>query len=95
MEIHSEAGHLYKNIKQNYLELRILHLNPNSDLRQTTPFNLGPAMCILLGLKLVKLSILPTMSIHFVYGRLGELRLGYLGLKWLNGQSFITHTSPI
>ena len=35
---------------------------------------------LLFGLKLVKLSILPTLFIHFVQGRLGELRSVYLGL---------------
>ena len=38
---------------------------------------------LLLGLKFVKLSILPSLFIHFVEGRLGELRSGYLGLKGL------------
>ena len=38
---------------------------------------------LLLGLKFVKLSILPTMFIHFVQGRLGELRSGYLVLEGL------------
>ena len=32
---------------------------------------------LLLGLKFVKLSILPTLFIHFVQGRLRELRSGY------------------
>ena len=38
---------------------------------------------LLLGLKFVQLPILPTMFIHFVQGRLGELRSGYLGFKRL------------
>ena len=38
---------------------------------------------LLFGLKFVKLSILPTLFTHFVQGRLGELRSGYLGLKEL------------
>ena len=36
---------------------------------------------LLLGLKFAKLPILPTLFIHFVQGRLRELRSGYLGLK--------------
>ena len=36
---------------------------------------------LLFGLKFVKLSVLPTIFIHFVWGRLGELRSGYWGLK--------------
>ena len=35
---------------------------------------------LLLGLKFVQLPILPTLFIHFVQGRLEELRSGYLGL---------------
>ena len=42
---------------------------------------------LLLGLKFVKLPILPTLFIHFGQGRLGELRSGYLGLK---GQALYT-----
>ena len=38
---------------------------------------------LLLGLKFVKLPILPTLFMHFVQGRLGELRSRYLGLKGL------------
>ena len=38
---------------------------------------------LLLGLKFVKLSILPTMFVHFVHGRLGELRSGSLVLEGL------------
>ena len=34
-----------------------------------------------LGFKLVRLSILLTLLIHFIQGRLGELRSRYLGLK--------------
>ena len=36
---------------------------------------------LLFGLKFVKLSILPTLFIHFVEHRLGELRSRYLGIK--------------
>ena len=36
---------------------------------------------LLLGLKVVLLPILPTLFIHFLQGRLGELRSGYLGIK--------------
>ena len=38
---------------------------------------------LLFGLKFVKLSILPTLFIHFVQHRLGELRSRYLGIKGL------------
>ena len=36
---------------------------------------------LMLGLKFVQLLILPTLFIHFVQGRLGELKFRYLGLK--------------
>ena len=36
---------------------------------------------LLFGLKFVKLSILPTLFIHFVWHRLGELRSDTWGLK--------------
>ena len=36
---------------------------------------------LLFGLKLVKLSILPMLFIKFVWGRLGELRSRFKGLK--------------
>ena len=36
---------------------------------------------LVLGLKFVKLSILPTLLIHFVERRLGELRSRYLEIK--------------
>ena len=39
---------------------------------------------LLFGLKFVKLSILPTLFIHFVWHSLGELRSRYLGIKRLN-----------
>ena len=38
---------------------------------------------LLFGLKFVKLSILPTLFIHFVWHRLGELRSRYLRIKGL------------
>ena len=57
---------------------------PNSDQRQTSPVMLGAVMgqCsmekssgdLLLGLKLLKLEILSTSFIDFLYGTLGELR---------------------
>ena len=46
---------------------------------------------VLLGLKLVKLSILPTLFIHFVKHGLGELSSRYLGIKGLNSICYI-HT---
>ena len=64
-------------------------LTLSSDQRQTSPFNLWPFVVqygeignssdLLFGLKLVKLPILPTLSIQFVYGCLRELRSRYLG----------------
>ena len=39
---------------------------------------------LLFGFKFVKLSILPTLFIHFVWHRLGELMSRYLGIKGLN-----------
>ena len=36
---------------------------------------------LLFGLKLIKLSIPPTLFIHFVEGQLGELGLSHLSLK--------------
>ena len=40
---------------------------------------------LLLGLKFVKLEILSTSSIDFLYGKLGELRARSLGLEGLKG----------
>ena len=40
---------------------------------------------LLFGLKLVKLSILPTLFIQFVLGSLGELKSRYLGFKEFKG----------
>ena len=42
---------------------------------------------LLLGLKFAKLPILPTLFLHLVQDRLGELRSGYLGFEGLNSYS--------
>ena len=50
---------------------------------------------LLFGLKLVKLSILPTLFIQFVYSSLGELRSRYLGFKGLNIKQDVESYLPI
>ena len=56
---------------------------PTADQRETSPFNLWPAVWysmeklagdFLFGLTFVKLSILPMLSIPFVYGFFGEFK---------------------
>ena len=49
---------------------------------------------LLLGLKFVKLPILPKLFIHFVQSRMGELRSQYWGLKCLVVPNLISSVGP-